>query len=256
MKRLIWVLLVMGISFYGFGQEPIDYLTESDLNRIEAGKCFGSLRMNDSIDYPYGIYKESFVVEAIKPTFKEVEKTFILEDLYMNEDSTYRILTETAYEYFILGEKKSTVCISSDNKGFIFCSIEGVGKYQMYTKDELEICNYTIMITEIDRPSKIVQRFVTQKPKDLKDNQFFCEKGYWTENRGLVGCPCGPQLLSKEPTKFERVQRKLAELGYPDIVINGKLEDPEKAALTDLQKKNGLPVGQLDFETMRLLGIE
>lgn len=53
-----------------------------------------------------------------------------------------------------------------------------------------------------------------------------------------------------------QIQEALNKAGYYYEAIDGKMSPRTKAALTKFQKDKGLPVGNLDFETLDALGIQ
>ena len=59
------------------------------------------------------------------------------------------------------------------------------------------------------------------------------------------------------PDLYRRVQSALIERGYNvgSAGADGRIGAATKAALVKFQRDNGLPVGQLDFETLRALGV-
>jgi len=56
------------------------------------------------------------------------------------------------------------------------------------------------------------------------------------------------------PSILSPVQNRLIELGY-DLEETGKMDSKTKKALRDYQMKNNLKVGQIDFDTIRSLGL-
>jgi len=57
------------------------------------------------------------------------------------------------------------------------------------------------------------------------------------------------------PDFWRAVQTRLADKGYYDREIDGKLSKTLKDALKQFQKENSLPLGQLDYETLDVLGV-
>ena len=57
---------------------------------------------------------------------------------------------------------------------------------------------------------------------------------------------------------YRRVQQALLDRGYDigSAGVDGKVGASTKAALVKFQKDNGLPIGSLDFETLRALGVK
>ncbi len=63
---------------------------------------------------------------------------------------------------------------------------------------------------------------------------------------------CGKKV---KPELIVKIQEKLIEQGFDDLIPNGKMDKQTKGMLVDYQKRNGLPVGNLDVETMDNLGV-
>ena len=76
------------------------------------------------------------------------------------------------------------------------------------------------------------------------------KKGGFTEWREVL---CGDQVTSE---KIRSIQRALRDRGYDPGPIDNILGVQTKAALTKFQKDNGLPIGQLDKETLKQLGVK
>jgi len=64
-------------------------------------------------------------------------------------------------------------------------------------------------------------------------------------------------LCSNQVTSMviESIQHALIEHGYSFIDVNNQFDLSSKNALVDYQKKNGLPINVLDFETLKSLNI-
>ena len=95
---------------------------------------------------------------------------------------------------------------------------------------------------------------VTDVPAEYRtvSKRQLVKKGGFTEWREVV---CDADISSD---LVRRVQNALLSRGY-DLGASGADNDmgpSTKAALVKFQKDNGLPVGQLDFETLKALGIK
>ena len=55
--------------------------------------------------------------------------------------------------------------------------------------------------------------------------------------------------------KVREIQAALKARGYDPGPVDNIMGSQTKAALVKFQKDNGLPIGQLDFETLRALGV-
>jgi hypothetical protein len=63
-------------------------------------------------------------------------------------------------------------------------------------------------------------------------------------------------LCNKDyPQYIQQIQEKLAALGYDPGPVDGVLGRKTKNAITQYQADNNLPIGQLDFQTLKSLGI-
>ena len=51
------------------------------------------------------------------------------------------------------------------------------------------------------------------------------------------------------------LQRKLRSMGYSQDEIDGRMGKATKAAVIQFQKDRKLPIGQLDFATLKLLNL-
>ena len=55
--------------------------------------------------------------------------------------------------------------------------------------------------------------------------------------------------------KIKEIQAALKSRGYDPGPIDDIMGSRTKSALVQFQKDNGLPIGQLDFETLKALGV-
>ncbi len=77
-------------------------------------------------------------------------------------------------------------------------------------------------------------------------------KGFWSEWREvLCSGPRGGGMISL----INQIKIKLRDDGFYQGPINNLMDEGLKAALVKFQKEKGLPVGQLDMETLKELGI-
>ena len=76
------------------------------------------------------------------------------------------------------------------------------------------------------------------------------KKGGFTEWREVL---CNYQVTT---AVVQQVQAALKSRGYDPGPVDNVMGTRTKAALTKFQKDNGLPVGQMDTETMKALGIK
>ena len=75
-------------------------------------------------------------------------------------------------------------------------------------------------------------------------------KGGFSEWREVV---CANKITT---SMVQQVQRALKDRGYDPGPIDNVIGTQTKAALVKFQKANGLPVGNMDFETLKALGVK
>ena len=76
------------------------------------------------------------------------------------------------------------------------------------------------------------------------------KKGGFTEWREVV---CNAQVTAE---LNRQIQRALKARGYDPGPIDNVIGTKTKAALTKFQKDNGLPVGNMDMQTLKALGVD
>jgi len=122
-------------------------------------------------------------------------------------------------------------CLSADpNDCIVWCLVKIPEKKEVLTilKDTTQSENYTLKRIE----KKVVR-----------------ERGGYTEWKQV--------LCAKDITKpiIGQIQNVLRDKGYYEKINSYKMDSKTKKALTNFQKENVLPVGQLDFETLDVLGV-
>ena len=110
-------------------------------------------------------------------------------------------------------------------------------------------------------PAEFVELEVLKNTRKLEDHEWEYEqveiyhkgakgKGGMTEWREVV-------CQNKVTTKFiNQINEKLIEQGYESGSDGNEMDSRIKSALTKMQRDNGLPVGQLDLETLKFLGVK
>ena len=104
-------------------------------------------------------------------------------------------------------------------------------------------------------------RKVTQTPATTKTVQIPAEyktvtsrrlvrQGGFSEWKEIL---CPSQVT---PATVRQVQESLRSRGYDPGPVDNVMGSRTKAALVKYQKDNGLPVGQLDLDTLRSLGLK
>ena len=112
------------------------------------------------------------------------------------------------------------------------------------TEAKYENRSYTKTSAPTTRTTEIPAEYRTVSKRQL------VKAGGFTEWREVV---CGKDFT---PQLNSQIQRALIERGYDVGAVDNQLGPRTKAALVQFQKDNGLPVGQVDYETLRALGIQ
>ena len=118
----------------------------------------------------------------------------------------------------------------------------------------------TITYQKVATPATVSTTEVAAEYKTVSYRKLV-SKGGFTEWRETV-CPAlvvtgstYTSIPSKGVSIFE-LQKTLAAKGYNPGPIDGVMGSQTKAALVEYQKANSLPIGQLDYETLKSLGLK
>jgi len=135
--------------------------------------------------------------------------------------------------------------------GYMVCLVEVPANYKFIEISEIEFDSILIEKSKIIESSKLVKRFVFNKPKNVQNDQIYLEGKNWSDLRDAIhiGCNPDPEVLIRE------IQMRLIELGYP-VKNNGQMDENTKLEIFNFQKENGLKVGSLSNETLEQLGIK
>jgi len=131
----------------------------------------------------------------------------------------------------------------------VYCLVEVPGNYKTLTFEEIEKNDFKYDYQILKEPSFIKATLVESQPSNLSRNLFYISEGNWSLPKHLIGetsCHSNIYVL--------QVQCRLNDKGY-SLEPNNFLDKATKEALIDYQKKNGLPVGTLNFETLKKLEI-
>jgi hypothetical protein len=151
-------------------------------------------------------------------------------------------------------------CLSANpDDCLVWCLVEVPAKYETITKTVLKT-PATTKTVEIPAEYQTVTKQVVKTPAQTRTIEIPAEfktvsirkltkKGGFSEWREVI-CP-------KDVTtaRITQIQRALRDKGYNPGPIDNIFGAQTKAALIKFQKANGLPVGQLDTETLKALGV-
>lgn len=130
--------------------------------------------------------------------------------------------------------KGDSSCLGTDPENcFVWCLVEVPAQYQ-----------------EIKSPPPGKAGEETAIAYTTVTKRRLVKPGGFTEWREVL---CGDQITSHT---IGQIQQALLNRGYDPGPIDSKLNERTKAALTKFQKDNSLPVGNLDMETLKKLGIK
>lgn len=235
---LAYILLLLGCKV----QEIV--IVEAQVTKLEPGKCyFSAIKKN-------GQKKEkAFILELIPAEYEDVIIEVTDEEIQKYQN-TFRLETRPPSTRCVIKNiSESSRTNAANINGYIFCIVENPGLYRNYTREDLAKAGNKIAGQRIKSNSKIIKRYVKKRPKKLLPNQYFYKSDYWTKLEEVVGAGgCGNGQFILE------VKKALNKLGY-DLEENNTFNEKTKAALIDFQKKNGLKSGQLDFKTLKKLGV-
>jgi hypothetical protein len=119
-------------------------------------------------------------------------------------------------------------------------SINGKEVYCMVEEESEKKTEEIIVVKDTTQTKDYVVEYFTKKRPISKPE---------IEWREVI---CGDEVDSK---LIIDIQNGLVDNGYIELNITGKLDSKTKSILTEYQKANGLPIGNLNIETMNSLKI-
>jgi len=252
MNRILYIIVIFALTTSCKAQQVIE-ANKAIFDKIEPGRCLFALCLEDGKE-GLTTYKDAFIFTIEEPKYHtgklnindEDAQKFILEE----KEDTYRILYRPGHVKFTFYQKDLNDFFPKHINEYAYCLIEVPPSYNTISKKQLEENNWEFEVIEISENSKLIRKSVKKKPKKLKENELYLPEGYWTEERELIfptNCPA---------FTLRQLEERLIELGYKNIIANNILEEPEKEAIIDFQKKNNIKVeNSLTPETIRKMGI-
>lgn len=170
-----------------------------------------------------------------------------------------QIMVEPAQTKWVKGKADAGCLSENPDDCTVMCLVEVPAQYKTVRKKVLKHEAYTKTI-EVPQQYKIVSRQVQTKPAGT--SQQVIPATYKTIQKRVETSPgghsewrevlCGDQLTS---AKISQIQSALRSRGYDPGPIDNIFGGQTKTALRKFQMDNGLPVGNLDYETLRALGL-
>ncbi len=237
----------------------------------EPGKCYARCLMEDRYTFQTErVVDQPRMVRSIKlpALYKTVYDTVVI-----SAGSTRQIPVPAEYETineqvmvtpsttkWVKG-KADAGCLSANPQDCqVMCLVEvpavyktvtkRVLKNEAYTRTESIPMQYKIKTRQvIVQPERVVEEETPATYKTIQKRVLASKGGYevWRE------ILCGDDLTS---AKIASIQRALQSKGYNPGPIDNIFGSRTKNALIQYQKDKGLPVGNLNLETLRALGVQ
>ncbi len=219
------------------------------IDNAEPGKCYYSFEKDSTNQEESDVFYSNTIIEIIDPVFEIEKRKITLEEIeqYRMDDDRIRIQVKpnTTKYVFKRADLRQTTRQREPN-GFCICLVEVPAEYRLFAIEELEKDSFEYDYQELKQTSHIKRIIVGTASVELANNQIFTSEGNWSMPKELVvGTRCFVQTV-------RIIQCRLNDLGY-SLEPNNLMDEATKAALIDFQKKNGLPTGQLDFDTLEKL---
>ncbi|MGB1205124.1 MAG: peptidoglycan-binding domain-containing protein [Chitinophagales bacterium] len=237
------------------------------------------------------LVKEGYQVLRVVPaTFSSVSEEMLVKEASSRldyvppvyETVTEQVLISPASTKWVKGRADRN-CLSEDpDKCKVWCLTEVPAQYKTVTKQVLRTPAST-RETPIPAEYKTITKAVIQTPASTQPNEIPAE--YRTITKQVLQTPAttreveipaeystiSTQKLVRTggftdwvevlceskvtPAKVIEVQQALKARGYDPGSMDNQMGPRTKQALTQYQKDNGLPIGNLNTETLRALGV-
>lgn len=248
--KLGFILFLIVIGLGCRGQKGEIYQQETDLAFTPlSDQCYYSTRSEKQLG---GLWHEAFDIEIHKAIL--VYKSFKYDELintpYLQEtDSTYIVQFKTNYTTYSRNYRcDEDSLFKIDNKDYFYFSvIEFPAISEGVKKERIDLSKHMFQVQILETPSSI-KRVYAKNNTSSQEPEF--KAGYWSE----IHSTKLRNTSRPNPDFINRVEKKLKELGY-DIKLDGQLGSDDKNALSKFQKKHNLPIGQLNLETLKQLGL-
>ena len=237
----------------------------------EVGKCYARCYMPDKyetheetvIDKPL-----SYKVQTIPATYKTITDTIILKAAavtYKNIPATYETTTEDvlvtpATQQWVKGTADAGCLSANPADCQVMCLKEIPAVYKKVTRktvktpatrEEVAVPAQYKVVTKkvVDQPARQEKIEVPATYKDVTRKELVSKGGY-SDWREIL---CADKLTT---AKRAEIQKALKANGYDPGAIDNSFGGKTKEALIKYQQDKGLPVGNLNIETLKSLGIE
>ncbi len=254
MKKLVLVFFYINFMTSVFSQNAGKILEHG-----EEGKQYVKCRIATSDRTEF---QEAQVLKVIPSQWETSIDTFYRDSVEFVGEQVFRVKIKDGDSKWVHKKDLDRNCLSANPKNCIgFTKVEVPPQYRTVRFRENEDfvvlktkhlqASTSIEIVELPFP-ELKKGESTQSYKDGNEVLYIkMQEGYWTDWREIL-CGCGGR--GTRGNTISEVQEALFQAGYYDGEIDNVLGNELKAALVKFQKDRGLPVGQLDLETLRALG--
>lgn len=155
-------------------QESTKILAENT-KEIKSGKCYTfSLEQKDDKS------KKAFLLEIINPTCDVVKKEYTLAALDSLNKIEDKIQVPISKTYDVVKLKRLLSFNSTNEKhDFEVCSLVSPTKIGGYTMQEIYDKKFKVGVKECLGNAVLQIRYVDERPKQMKRNQYYYEGGHW-----------------------------------------------------------------------------
>jgi hypothetical protein len=237
----------------------------------EVGKCYARCYVADKyatkeetvIDKPL-----SYKTQTIAATYKTLTDTVVTKPASVRYKEIPAIYETTVEDVLVTPATqkwvKSTAdagCLSANPADCqVMCLKEVPAVYKKVTRktvktpatrEEIPVPAEYKVITKkvVDQPARQEQIEIPATYKDVMHKELVSKGGY-SEWREIL---CGDKLTT---AKIAEIQKALKANGYDPGAIDNQFGGQTKAALIKYQQDKGLPVGNLNIETLKSLGVQ
>ncbi|MCS6818666.1 MAG: peptidoglycan-binding domain-containing protein [Chitinophagales bacterium] len=237
----------------------------------EPGKCYArcliperyEIRQESVIDKP-----ASYRTEVIPAVYGTVIDTIVVRKAYVKKTiipAEYELVTEDvlvspATTRWEKGKADATCLSANPADCQVWCLVEVPAVYKKVTKKILKRPS-SIREEEIPAEYKLVERRVLLEPPRTQrieipatyktvTRRVLVEKGGYQDWREVL---CADRLNTQ---RILAIQRALKAEGYDPGPLDNVFGARTKEALIKFQQDKGLPIGNLNMETLKALGVE
>ena len=239
---------------FGYAQLDVKAFYDYAAKKENLGKLVFSVPLDST-------NAQKYYLQILPPEYETYQVTInddLIKKKSINLNRSYlTVPVGNAYSQFYLWAKEKR-CMSTHayETGKILCVVEIPPRYYKFEIDTViinEDTTYSVIEKVVDakrmvKPSEVkIYKSKEEVNPDLPSYEIL--GGEWSKWE-MYYCHggCG------KPFPVKKLQTRLIEQGY-DLELTEIIDMKTKSALVDFQKKNGLPEGRLDNDTLRMLKV-